>query len=107
MWRRIAAGHRLRLRLNTLLSIALIVSALPAYAQEPSWERLINSDREPQNWMSYGGNYAAHRYNALDQINREIVKQLAHVWMFHTGEMRYGLNSIPMVVDAAMALMGA
>src|SRR5262245_60558134 len=106
MWRRIAAGHRLRLRLNTLLSIALIVSALPAYAQEPSWERLINSDREPQNWMSYGGNYAAHRFSALDQINRENVKQLAPVWMFHTGELRGGLNSTPIVVDGVMYLMG-
>ena len=70
MWRRIAAVHRFRLRLDTLLSIVLIASALPAYAQEPTWERLINSDREPQNWMSYGGNYAAHRFSALDQINR-------------------------------------
>jgi len=106
MWRRIAAEHRFRLRLNTLLSIVLIASALPAYAQEPSWERLINSDREPQNWMSYGGNYAAHRFSALDQINRDNVKQLAPVWMFHTGELRGGLNSTPIVVDGVMYLMG-
>ena len=106
MWRRIAAMHRFRLRLNTLLSIVLIASALPAYAQEPSWERLINSDREPQNWMSYGGNYAAHRFSALDQINRDNVKQLTPVWMFHTGELRGGLNSTPIVVDGVMYLMG-
>jgi alcohol dehydrogenase (cytochrome c) len=106
MWRRIAAEHRFRLRLNALLSIVLIASALPAYAQEPSWERLINSDREPQNWMSYGGNYAAHRFSALDQINRENVRQLTPVWMFHTGELRGGLNSTPIVVDGVMYLMG-
>jgi len=56
--------------------------------------------------MSYGGNYAAHRFNALDQINRENVKQLAPVWMFHTGELRGGLNSTPIVVDGVMYLMG-
>src|SRR5215468_9207972 len=106
MWRRIAAEHRFRLRLNTLLFLTLIVLAFPVYGQEPTWERLINSDREPQNWMSYGGNYAAHRFSALDQINRDNVKQLMPVWMFHTGELRGGLNSTPIVVDGVMYLMG-
>ena len=56
--------------------------------------------------MSYGGNYAAHRFSALDQINRDNVKQLTPVWMFHTGELRGGLNSTPIVVDGVMYLMG-
>jgi alcohol dehydrogenase (cytochrome c) len=77
-----------------------------AFAQEPSWQRLINSDKEPQNWMSYGGNYAAHRFSALDQINRENVKQLIPVWMFPTGELNGGLNATPIVVDGVMYLMG-
>src|SRR5262249_59111293 len=102
MWRRIAAEHRFPIRLNTLISFVLIASALPAYAQEPSWERLINSDREPQNWMSYGGNYAAHCFSALDQINRENVKQLAPLWMFHTVEVQGGSNSSPLLVAASM-----
>src|SRR5262252_510484 len=106
MWRRIAAEHRFRLRHHTRLSLILIALALPAYGQEPTWERLINSDREPQNWMSYGGNYAAHRFSALDQINRENVRQLAPVWMFQTGELHGGLNSTPIVVDGGKYLMG-
>src|SRR5262250_1655843 len=107
MWRRIASGYEHRLRLHSLLSVILIVAgAAPAFAQEPSWSRLINSDKEPQNWMSYGGNYAAHRFSALDQINRDNVKQLRPVWIFHTGELRGGLNSTPIVVDSVMYLMG-
>ncbi|MDQ3012789.1 MAG: PQQ-binding-like beta-propeller repeat protein, partial [Acidobacteriota bacterium] len=75
-------------------------------AQEPSWQRLINSDKEPQNWLSYGGNYAAHRFSALDQVTRENVKTLAPVWMFQTGEVRGGLNATPIVMDGVMYLMG-
>ena len=102
-WRRIVAGHRLNALLSSILIAAL---ALPAFAQEPSWQRLINSDKEPQNWMSYGGNYSAHRFSALNQINRENVKQLIPVWAFPTGELRGGLNATPIVVDGVMYLMG-
>jgi alcohol dehydrogenase (cytochrome c) len=56
--------------------------------------------------MSYGGNYAAHRYSALDQINRKNVKQLKVAWAFPTGELRGGLNATPIVVDGVMYLMG-
>src|SRR5262245_7364637 len=109
MWRRIVSEYQIRL--HTLLSLMLTAGliaglAIAAFAQEPSWPRLINSDREPQNWMSYGGNYSAHRFSALDQINRDNVKQLTPVWMFHTGELRGGLNSTPIVVDGVMYLMG-
>lgn len=80
--------------------------AVVASAQEPTWTRLINSDSEPQNWLSYGGNYAAHRYSSLGQIKRENVGRLVPVWMFQTGELRGGLNSTPIVVDGVLYLMG-
>lgn len=44
MWRRIAAEYQFRLRFHALLSFVLTASALPAYALEPSCERLINSE---------------------------------------------------------------
>lgn len=44
MWRRIAAEYRFRLRLHALFSFVPIASALPAYAREPSCERLDNSE---------------------------------------------------------------
>src|SRR5215212_425491 len=91
-------------RLRPLLILALLITS--TVAQEPSWQRLINSDKEPQNWLSYGGNYAAHRFSALDQVTRENVKSLAPVWMFPTGEVRGGLNATPIVMDGVMYLMG-
>lgn len=87
----------------TLLLLVLVVMV---QGQELGWERLINSDREPQNWLSYGGNYSAHRYSSLDQINRGNVGQLTPAWMFPTGELRGGLNATPLVADGVMYLMG-
>ncbi len=103
MWASIR--KQVRLAPVSVLSFCLLFLA-HAQGQEPTWDRLLNSDREPQNWLSYGGNYAAHRYSALDQITRENVKQLVPVWMFQTGELRGGLNATPIVADGVMYLMG-
>src|SRR5262249_10986878 len=104
MWQLGAAGCQQQHGLHILFLI-LVLSAI-VHAQEPTWERLINADKEPQNWLSYGGNYAAHRYSSLHQITRENIKQLVPVWMFQTGELRGGLNATPIVLDGVMYLMG-
>jgi alcohol dehydrogenase (cytochrome c) len=88
-----------------VIAFALLCS-ITVNAQEPSWERLVNSDKEPQNWLNYGGNQASHRFSSLDQINKTNIKQLQTSWIFQTGELRGGLNATPMVVDGVMYLMG-
>jgi alcohol dehydrogenase (cytochrome c) len=89
---------------RTFLLFAFLLFSTSVFAQE--WERLINSDKEPQNWLSYGGNYSAHRYSALNQINRTNVKNLTPVWLFNTGELAGGLNATPIVADGVLYLMG-
>src|SRR6185369_6928284 len=64
---------------------AILVGALlavSAFAADVSWERLVNSEREPGNWLNHHGNLEAHRFSALDQINTGNVKQLtvAYTW---------------------------
>ena len=34
-----------------------------------TYDRLLHADNEPQNWLTYSGGYASHRYSPLDQIN--------------------------------------
>jgi alcohol dehydrogenase (cytochrome c) len=75
--------------------------------KEVTSERLVNAAKEPQNWMTYFGNYNAQRYSALNQITRENVKQLAPVWAFQTGKIEGGLNAAPLVVDGVMYLVGS
>jgi len=88
--------HRTR-RLITLACTALAgVSILALSSSQPqaqykmtvNKERLLNADKEPQNWLMMNGNYSAHRYSRLTQINRENVKNLRMVWALALGGMQ-------------------
>src|ERR1700737_1446919 len=47
--------------------------------------RLEHADKEPQNWLTFYGNYKGWSYSPLSQITRENVKQLAPVWALSAG----------------------
>jgi len=51
-------------------------------AADVTTERLINSEKEPQNWLNHHGNLEAHRFSGLNQINKSNVKNLrvAFTW---------------------------
>src|ERR1700758_5420127 len=70
-------------------------------AQEPTANRIEHADKEPQNWLTFFGNYRAWSYSPLDQITRDNVKQLVPVWAFPTGGQN-GLQAAPLVVDGVL-----
>jgi glucose dehydrogenase len=41
-----------------------------------TFDRLLNSAKEPQNWMTYSGDYLGRRFSALDQVNTANVRTL-------------------------------
>src|ERR1700758_1999522 len=52
-------------------------AAAQGFAGKPvTPERLLNADKEPQNWLMVNKDYSSHRYSALDQINKDNVKNL-------------------------------
>ena len=63
------------IRTAALASVALLAAG-PALAAEVTPERLINADREPQNWLMNHRTYDAQRYSPLDKINNGNVKDL-------------------------------
>ena len=73
--------------LRSLLAAALLggvaTAALAADYAPVTDERLKNP--EPQNWLSWRGNYASWGYSPLDQINADNVKGLVPVWSYSTG----------------------
>src|SRR5690606_22945932 len=94
--------------LGGLLGTAL---ALPAMAQDvpvTTQEQLENPAAE--NWMMIHGNYAAHRYSPLDQINLDNIDQLELAYTFaiqgvEGGGSRYAnasLEGTPVVEDGMM-----
>jgi alcohol dehydrogenase (cytochrome c) len=53
-----------------------MIAGSPALAAEVTPERLINADREPQNWLMNHRTYDGQRFSPLSRINKENVKNL-------------------------------
>jgi alcohol dehydrogenase (cytochrome c) len=92
--------------LRKLLFVALFFPVLAIRAQEVTMERLNNSEKEPHNWLTYGGTYKAWRYSPLNQINASNVQKLSAAWAFQLGEVEGGLQCTPLVSDGVMYLIG-
>ncbi len=95
------------IRISIPLVAVILLSSIGTFAAEVDSERLNNTAKEPQNWLTYGGNYAAWRYSALDQINRNNIGKLSPVWTFQTGVVDGGLQCTPIVVDGVMYITSA
>ncbi len=83
-----------------LLSGLLVLSMASAKSQVP-YERLVSADREPQHWLTYSGNYSAHRYSRLSQIHRGNVSGLKVSWI-HQSRTPGMIETSPIVVDGLM-----
>ena len=63
--------------------------------------RLDNAPSEPQNWMTYGGDYAEQRFSRLAQVTKDNVSKLGLAWSFEFDSNR-GQEATPLVVDGVM-----
>ena len=61
---------------NLLLAGVAAVATWPATAGEVTPERLVNADKEPQNWLMNHRTYDAQRFSPLARINKDNVKNL-------------------------------
>ena len=66
-----------------------------------TFERILKSPGEPANWLTYSGNYAAHRYSPLNQINDRNVAALKPVWSYQTNSLQK-FETTPLVIDGVM-----
>src|SRR5580704_4009476 len=57
-------------------SAALAAFGSSAFAADVTRERLLNPDKEPQNWLMNHRSYDGQRFSPLDRINRGNVKGL-------------------------------
>ncbi|MEO6803212.1 MAG: PQQ-binding-like beta-propeller repeat protein [Granulicella sp.] len=70
-------------------------------------DRILHADKEPQNWLTYSGGYASHRYSTLTQINRDNVKNLQMKWVYRppytqTSHNQSKMENTPLVVDGIL-----
>src|SRR5438046_2856740 len=81
-----------------LIPLALLAQSLPAQVTS---DRILHADREPQNWLTYGGGYASNRYSMLSLLTRDNVGNLELKWVWHP---RYldKMEATPLVVDGIL-----
>src|SRR5579863_5737050 len=92
------------MKTRLLLPSLLLAGSLPAQVTDA---RLLHPEREPQNWLTYSGDYSSHRYSPLTQISRDNVKSLQLKWVYHplyvkTGNNQSKMENTPLVVDGIM-----
>jgi len=79
---------------------ALLLMGVSLEAQV-SFDRLLRSDGEPQNWLMYSGTFKGHRYTELKQITPENVRNLEPQWVFQARSLEK-FEATPLVVDGVL-----
>ena len=84
------------------LSTFLVALAIPLVCGTASANKSVaKAASNPDNWATWGGDYAGTRYSKLDQINKKNVKDLQVAWTFSTGVLR-GHEGGPLVIGDTM-----
>ncbi len=100
-----------------VISIFIVASGqvLSAQGQEstsaPSfspvtWERLVNADEEPHNWLMYSGTFNSQRFSRLAQVDINSVANLELKWAYQLRELDRA-ETTPLVVDGVMFITEA
>ena len=85
------------------MKYALMVASLAASAwgQGVTFDRILNADKEPQNWLTYSGNVMGQRYSPLTQITPANVKNLELQWVWQARSLER-FETTALVVDGVM-----
>jgi alcohol dehydrogenase (cytochrome c) len=87
---------------RTLLLLTVLASAWAVSLEaQVSFERLLRSDSESQNWLTYSGSFRSQRYSLLTQITTENVRNLDPQWVFQARSLEK-FEATPLVVDGVL-----
>ena len=93
-------------QLCRLITILLLTAAFSGNAlSQVTFDRLLHSASEPQNWLTYSGDYAGRRFSGLDQVNTSNAGSLVAKWVYQTAATGK-FETTPLVVDGIMYATG-
>jgi alcohol dehydrogenase (cytochrome c) len=86
-----------------------MLAASPVLAADVTPERLLNPDKEPQNWLMNHRTYDGQRFSPLARINRDNVKnlKLAYAVSLGGGAGNEWLEATPLVEDGFLYITDA
>jgi alcohol dehydrogenase (cytochrome c) len=87
--------------IRNLLLTGAVTLAWPALAAEVTPDRLVNADKEPQNWLMNHRTYDGQRFSPLDKINKANVKGMKLEYAVAIGgtSANENLESTPLAED--------
>src|SRR2546421_11478698 len=86
------------------LVLIVVIAAVGSYGQV-AFERIVNAAKEPQNWLTYSGDYAGRHFSPLDQINTTNARSLVAKWVYQTAATGK-FETTPLVVDGILYATG-
>jgi PQQ-dependent dehydrogenase (methanol/ethanol family) len=87
---------------KAISAAAFVGFASQAIAADVTWDRLVNADKDPNNWVMYHGNFTGWHFSGLDQINTGNVDNLKLAWQHTPGSSKRGIQSFPLAVDGVV-----
>ncbi len=69
-----------------------------------TFDRILNANKEPQNWLTYGGTYQSLHYSLLNQVTPENARNLELKWVFQARWLD-PYETTPLVVDGVLYTM--
>src|SRR3984885_6980500 len=66
-----------------------------------TFDRILNANKEPQNWLTYSGTLLGQRHSLLTQITPENVKNLEQQWVWQARSLEK-FEATPLVVDGVL-----
>jgi alcohol dehydrogenase (cytochrome c) len=91
------------MKTRVLLLLASMAGSIPA---QVSFDRILNANKEPQNWLTYGGTYQSQRYSLLSQITPANARDLELKWVFQARSLD-AFETTPLVVDGVLYTLQA
>jgi alcohol dehydrogenase (cytochrome c) len=90
-----------------LLGGAAAFAICPALAGDVTPDRLVNADKEPQNWLMNHRTYDAQRYSPLDKVNKDNVNSLKLAYALAIGgtAANENLQSTPLAEDGFLYIV--
>ena len=81
----------------------MLLVLLPAAAlgAQVSFDRILRTNQEPQNWLTYSGGVMSQRHTQLTQITPANVRSLEQQWIFQAQSLEK-FEATPLVVDGVM-----
>src|SRR5215471_537969 len=81
--------------------LTMVVFAAVSVQAQVTFDRLLHTEREPQNWLTYSGNVLGQRYSALNQITAANVKNLELQWVWQAKSLEK-FETTALVLDGVL-----